>query len=384
MSKTAWLLVLLLIGSNVVWLLLANDDDPVVQRGADTASQPPGPAAPPPATEPAQAPPATQPEPAEEDPVEPPPMEPPARAKPSPTQAWKLAQPWIDAVRQTADPERRATARAEMRAALGGDDPLRKLTALSALSRLGGVQFDTTGLRGPILKCVEEADDPFATKTALYALYHADREPEDLDRVIGMLGTKDWKQRSNLAGLVVAFADKQVTGKVADAVLELLADRNARVLKSTLNALERATVSPAVETRLLELAQTKEYRLYTIRFALSRLMVKSDRVVEALLAATRDGDAKLHRWAVRGLREGAPAADRGRIVAAALDLFRRNTNPAVQIDCLRTVRDVGDAKVLPQLEKMADDRAVAENVRDEARAVIAALTPPPKDDGGGE
>ncbi len=382
MSKTGWLLVLLLVGSNVAWLLLVQrKSEPetfvavkgttvVVSTGTTQSTLPTVPDTPDPP-----------------EPVEPPVVKPDVKPKttssgaPSPGEAFKAAKPLIDAIRQGFNAPQRKAALDSIRSALTGDAPLEKLTALSALSRLGGVKFDVTGLREPILNCVSSSDDPYTIRTALYALSHTDRRPEDLDRVIAQMKSEKRQLRQALGLLIVTFADRKVTGKAAQAILVLLDDENASVMKGAINAFEGAEIQADVEARLLELARTKRHRAYTVRFALSRLAKKSAAVVDELIAAAGDPDSTLHRWAVRGLRHGVAASARPRVVATCLQVFHANPDPKTRDDCLETLRLAGDEKMLPDLEKIIADAGITPALRQIAERIAAKLRPPeePKD-----
>ena len=184
------------------------------------------------------------------------PKEKPAEAGPG-----ELADELFRRIAQRDDADARAAALTEVRQMLLDGPAAGRVAALRALARAADVPFD----RAPLLEAARPLldADPAVVAAAVRALPSLGATPDDARRIAALAEhSAEEVRRAVPAGMMFAAAGDgsravpdAVAGELNAALLTLLADDDARVVKEALRAMWGFEVSPAVEARVIELSR---------------------------------------------------------------------------------------------------------------------------------
>ncbi len=285
--------------------------------------------------------------------------------------AHTMAKPWIDGAMSIRDHEARAEAVAQIRAALASGDPTVAYAGLIAFLRTTEVNYDKAPFRDLILPLARTAEGDMQVK-AFYALFHANRQPEDLDLVLAAARNPSPEMHESASHLLKMYNDNQLTGEVGDVVLDLLQAENRGTLREVMRGIWGAHVSPGVESRLMELAET-DLRHDAIYFGLSTLQEKSRRVVETLMKAAEDADPNNSGRAIWGLGHGVAEENHPLVADFALDLFEARSSPRARGDCMFMLEQYAGPSHIEPLEKLAANELVGDDLRERARKLAERL-----------
>ncbi len=283
----------------------------------------------------------------------------------------RQSKAWVEAVTQIDDPSRRAAALAEIRAALAGDDALLARAALAALPQILAVEFPREGLRELIVPHVAH-DDPWARRSAWYALNVLGPQPGDLERLLDLADDGPQAFGNSLSHLIVTYAERKPRGAASTALSRLLETDDRRTQRENLRGLWGADLEPEVQDRLVAIASAEggESRHDAIYFGLSTLVPKTPAVVDALLAAAADPDANVWQRALWGLRQGVDAETAPRVVEGLAKLLRARASPQVQGDIVQTLASLPTNDRVAVLRDIAADDRLPETTRDRAAALL--------------
>jgi len=284
-------------------------------------------------------------------------------------EAWVMAQGWARDALQLKDARLRATAIEEMRAALASDDSIRQLAGLMALPQLDQLSFDKESFRPLILPFFERTEPGFR-RSAIYALYQTGVQPGDLDLILSI--ADDPGLRESITHAVRLFNKGRITGRAADAVLEVLASDDHRTQREAMRGIWGATVSPEVEARLLEIVRDPEMRSDAIYFGLSTLANKSEAVVDLLIEAAVDPDPNVNQRARWGLASGI-ATDEGKRKVSDFFLELLKSDARVASDALAALSQYGTAPHLEALELLASAPETPASLRERIESTVLRL-----------
>lgn len=275
-----------------------------------------------------------------------------APAAPAPVASDRQAR-WLKEVRALGDgaAERRAAAVAELQQALAGRDAAAQLAALRVLTETGDIKFDRPPFRPLILPLIETARGERLV-AALYALYNAGRQPEDLAFVQAAYARDAESLGQSVSHLLFSFGDGVIAGKSAEIVLQQLAAPNHNTRRETLRGLWGAKVTPEVAARLIELSQDPQTHHDAIYYGLSTLQDKNAAVVDTLIATLADEDwINNGQRALWGLGHGVPEAQQKKVAAALVQLHNSRSDAGTRKTCADLVRRYGGEEMATKLDQ---------------------------------
>jgi hypothetical protein len=288
--------------------------------------------------------------------------------------AQSRSKPWIADAMQLDDAKKRDAAIERIRAAIASQDAVEAHAGLLAFNQVRPVAFDKKPFRAIILPHLA-AKDPWMLLAALYALDGAGREDGDLERVLTAVEGVKGRERFQFVHLIALYNGNDLTGKAGEAVLKLIASDERGDVRQSLSGLWGAKVSPAIEKRLLDLANGKnpENAHDAIYFGLSTLQDKSEAVIDRLVAALADPDVNNSGRALWGLGQGVPPSLEPRVADAMVQLFEARADPHTRADALRLLQRYGVERHAKALDETAQKPAIspelAAQVRDAAGAI---------------
>jgi HEAT repeat protein len=248
------------------------------------------------------------------------------------------------------------------------------------LAGSGDATYDRSGLRALLLPHAR-AGDPELRLAALYALYRAGAQPEDLDLVLET--ARDPATQAGASHLIFTFTEGDLTGKAGEAVLALLSLERRETLRSVLQGLWGAKVSPEIEKRILALAKT-ESRGDAIYFGLSTLRDKSPAVVDELIRAVDDPDWNVSWRAVWGLSHGVGAESRSRVADFLLEAFEARSDKSIREYAFEGLKQSAGRAQLEAIERLAANELLSEAWRVRFRELAAGIREATKGGSGGE
>jgi len=270
------------------------------------------------------------------------------------SEAQRIARVWIDDAHAlgTGGAERRAAAIETIRAALSSGVPAREWAALQALQQIGDVEYDKASFRELVLPYAQTARGSILVN-ALYALHNTSPADGDLALVHAAWERSPEAIAGSISHLLVLFGDRQIHGRSAEIVLEVLGSEDGRRIREGLHGLWGARVDDAVAARLIQLSHSADgdLRHQAIYFGLSTLYDKSEPVIDALIATLNDPDWNNSGRALWGLGFGVPEQHGRKVGAALVDLHNARSDPQVRERCERIVRQLGDAELIGKLAR---------------------------------
>jgi len=284
-------------------------------------------------------------------------------------EAFALAKPWIDGIKQSSDRARRDAAIAAIRTALSSDDAPTNHAGLVAFHSTATVDFDKQPFRELILPLAHKTSGS-AQVAALYGLNLTGRQPGDLDLVLAAARNPSPVLLESASHLISVFTGGNIAGEAAAVLQKLLATDDPNVLRELMPGLFGARVTPEVAARLVEISHTSnpELRHDTIYFVLSTLKNKSKPVIEELFkAAVEVGNSGPALW---GLGSGVSAEHQAMVADFLLALFEARNSTEIRQHCLRLVGQYGNASHLDALEKIAANDLAGDILRRHAQDAI--------------
>ena len=275
-------------------------------------------------------------------------------------------------VMQVKDPALRQEGLDELDAALRGTNQTMVEYALSALHSLRVVGIDKSVFRDTVLDLLR-SDSPGVRRSAMYALHATGKK--DGDAAFALAGASDEHHlvRMHAVRVLRLYNGGAFEGEAAAALAKLLRDEHDHVRKGTVRGLSGATISGDAERALIELAAQPKDRRDTVQHGLGQLKDKSRAVIDALFSHLGDEDGHVRLHAHQGLQRGIPEAQRPYVAKRYADHLETFVNPKSHTEALRIIASFGDASVVPQLERFADNELVDERVRGYARKAAEIL-----------
>ncbi|MDJ0521811.1 MAG: hypothetical protein QNJ90_07020 [Planctomycetota bacterium] len=401
MTRTAWIVLLLLLASNAAWLVVWFDreesvDDPFFEREAleeqvadlqleverlkaDAGSALPGlrGVQPPPET----ARPGPEPQPDSEQ------AEPPdgGEASPDPEEAARAAalrkhqgevlehiKAVVQKILQVKDPGLRSEGLAELDTALRSTDVTTVEYALSALHSLRATEIDRSGFRATVLD-LWSSEHAGIRRSALYALHATGAQSGDLERTLARIDDASPLVRQHLARVVRMHTGGVFEGEAASVLAKLLRDDTRDVRRGTLRALHGTTLPPAAESALIEMATRPAERREAVHHGLSQVKDKSRAVIDALFVHLGDENVAIRARSHWGLQRGIPEDQRAYVARGYAEKLDSFVNPKTHTEALKLIARFGDASVVPQLERFADNDLVDARVRELAAKAVEYL-----------
>jgi hypothetical protein len=317
MGRLAAILLGLLAITGTAWLVVDPSPPPSHSPPPEARSQTdPGTLLPPPASEPSPGEAAADaieawPDKSEDDPS--------PTASESGMSAGELAGFWMRCAIQREDANLRAETKETVRLALLSRDPVENLAALLSVSRVARGDPDRARFR-PLVRRFLDSEDADLRSQAVVTLRSLELEEPDFDRLLDLAKDPDLGVRLVLLRALCEHAEGRLTGRVGDAVLDILATDDVRLLRFAFARVSVSELSPRLETRFLELARLPELRI-PVAQALCRMTVKSERVAEFLIDLARGPDRRLRSLAVSGLLRGLPRSVAPRVEALFRELL---------------------------------------------------------------
>lgn len=284
----------------------------------------------------------------------------------------ELQKQWVQAALQTSDPVARERALAAIREALQQADPGLQQAALRALARLAELDYDKATYRALVLPCLQSAHGDVRA-AALYALWNTQPEPSDLQALLPMVADASPAVRRSLAHVVALYRKGQLDGEAADVVVRLLDDQDDTVRRNTLSGIWGAKVDARLEDRLFAMFARPETRHDAVYFGLSTLAAKSERVVSTLVGLLTDADPNVSDRARWGLQSGVPAASHALVADQFLALLETRPGVENQQENLQMVERYGSARHVPSLEAFAARPGLSAPLRQRIEAVVNTL-----------
>ncbi|QDT56789.1 hypothetical protein Pan44_48490 [Caulifigura coniformis] len=268
--------------------------------------------------------------------------------------AAKLEKQWVNDLRSIGSgaDRQRTQALGEIRDALKGADPQRRVAALRALSQTGDVKFDRAGLRERLLELTGEARGA-ELLAALYALANVDRQPSDLKVVQDAYVRDPDALKSSISHLLHMSSDKgRIEGESERIIMGLLKSDDRNVRREVLRGLWGARVSDALAARLVELVSDQASHHDAIYFGVSTLSEKNEAVIACLIETLSDPD-----WvnnggrALWGLGFGIPDSLKLKVAGALVELHNQRTDPRIRDACQKLVAKYGGESMTAKLER---------------------------------
>ena len=275
-------------------------------------------------------------------------------------------------VMQVKDSALREEGLGELRTALASTDPILVEYALSAMHSMRDVQVDRSAFRQTVLDLL---DSPNAgiRRSALYALHATGVQEGDAQRALAAAQDPDPKVRAHALGVLKLYGVTAQDGVVAAAAVKLLADDEPIVRRGALRGLSDTAVGAQVERTLIELAQRPENRRVVVQEGLSTLKNKSHAVVDALFTCLTDDDQQIRARAHWGLQRDVAEAEQPYVARRYTEHLETFLSPQSHREALKIIARHGDASLVPQLERFADNELVDPGVRAMTAKVIEYL-----------
>lgn len=287
--------------------------------------------------------------------------------------AQQLAKPWIDAIMQAQDPEKRGKGLARMRKALAGDDQLQRIAGIVAFMETREANYDKKPFRAfllPLIDAVEGRDQVLL----FYAIRIAGQGPGDLDLLFRVLEKPSFEMKKSASHLLKEYAGRKLTGRAADIICKYLEAEDRKSLRDVITGLWGAEVSPALEARVLVIARTRsDCRGDAIYYGLSTFQNKSKAVIEELMKCIDAGDRNAGR-AMWGLGHGIPAEYQSMVADFAVKVFDARDSKRIREECLDILRKYAGPKHREVLKKMAGNEMLHDDLRDRARRVVQRIS----------
>ena len=265
-------------------------------------------------------------------------------------------------VMQVQDPALREEGLAELASALGSTDLPLVEYALSALYSLRALEIDTSRFRRLVADHLD-SDVGGIRRSALYALAVVDPQQLDEARLLRSAQDPDPRVRSHVARLLAGQADKGLFGAGAEVTAALLQDEDGMVRKGTLRGLQGVALAPALERQLVAMAREGRDRHDAIYFGLSCLPQKSRPVVDALLFHLKDEDRQIRARAHWGLQRGIADDQKSYVARRYAERLGSFVAPQSQREALKLIARFGDDRLVPDLQRFADNELVDDQVR---------------------
>lgn len=287
-------------------------------------------------------------------------------------EALAYAKAILEKVMQIKDAGLRQEGLRQLEAALVGSDPILTEYALGALHALRDLRMDRSGFRDIVLGLLD-SEHPGIRRSALYALHATGAAEGDLR--FALAGARDESPvvRQHAARVLRTYTDGRFEGAAGEALVALLCDENLNVRKGTLQGLSGARVTPEAEAKLIEIASRPEERYDAVYHGLSTLGEKSRRVVDALFGYLSDENHRVRARAHWGLQRSVKEEVQPYVARRYAEHLDKFLNPMSHGEALKVIARHGDASLIPQLERFASNELIEERVREWTLKVVEHL-----------
>ena len=307
----------------------------------------------------------------------------------------ELVQPWITQASRTDSAEARDAGIRSILEALSSRDPKLVRAGLSAIPRIGHIQFDKVRAREETRKHLASGDARIRA-LAVSAVVFASPEPADEERILAMAFSAKDDELGALAGALGVFSKRDFTGRYAAPMLHLLERGLALAIardgalskyfdeRDVLQPLWGAKISPEIESKIIEwsrFGETAEKPLtagnsviaYNVfYYALSTQANKSSASVKRILELVQNPDTgNIGGRCLWGLRGTVSAKQDQTTVATGIIALLENRNDGYLWQRgLEVLQSYSTKEHLPALEKLAAREALPEeNAKTLARLV---------------
>ncbi|MEM8713975.1 MAG: hypothetical protein AAGG01_23785, partial [Planctomycetota bacterium] len=288
--------------------------------------------------------------------------------------AASTSKEWVDGATQIKDADLRQASLEKILAALESETPATVEAGVAAYRSIGDVRFE----RGPYVEALFKKLSSLTGSARVGAYYgllssREERDPQDLERLLGALKeAPDAALRNAGTHLIMLASGGDVTGAAGEAALALI-NSDDIAPRQTLPGLWGASVSEALESRLLELAAKDSRTRYdAIYYALSTFQNKGPRTVELLMGAAEERGQSASR-ALWGLSYGVGEASREKVASFLLDLLEARNNRSMQSDCLQGLRRYATKAHAPRLDELIANELMSESLREDLRKLRGQL-----------
>ena len=273
---------------------------------------------------------------------------------------------------QVKDPALRQEGLAELATALQSSDPKVVEYSLSALHALRTTDIDRSVFRSTVLDLLA-SETGGIRRSALYALHATGVRPGDLQRVLAGATDEDPLVRQHEARVLALYNGGVFEGESAAVLARLLHDDDEKVRRGTIRALYGAQLPPEAEKALIEAAARPAERYDAVQHGLSVVKDKSRGVIDALFSHLEDENGQLRQRAHWGLQRGIPDDQKPYVARRYADSLATFVNPQTHKEALQLIARFGDASLVPQLERFADNDLVDARSREMARKAAEYL-----------
>jgi hypothetical protein len=258
-----------------------------------------------------------------------------------------------------------------MESALRGTDAGAARAAMIAVQRLGPGTLPADDWRPRIEPWTRSADSA-VRRAALSALKTVGSRAEDVDPWIREVESADRSSAEESVFGLVAAADGVVEGRVADAVLAVLADGRDVKRAFVMRGLQQfKSMDARLVDRLVEIVRSvppQDYDSgYFFHFLAPRFDPKPEPVVDVALEAAAKPGTEV-QTVLRAFSRGLSADQKAKVVARLLDLVEGGVDAWVRVFALQTVAPLATRRDEARL------RALASNPQADERTRAAAAT----------
>lgn len=268
-------------------------------------------------------------------------------------------------VMQVKDPALRSEGMAELTAALKSTDETLVEYALGALHALRETEIDRSALRSTVVDLLK-SDHGGIRRSAMYALHATGMQAADSAHALAGVDDDDPIVRMHVARVLRLYNGGSFEGPAAAALARLLRDDTSHVRRGTLRALHGVQLTDDVERALIEVAARPAERHEAVQHGLSVAKNKSRVVIDALFTHLADENGKIRQRAHWGLQRSIPESQRPYVARGYADRLETFVNPKTHTEALKLIARFGDASLVPQLERFADNDLVEARVREMA------------------
>ncbi len=293
----------------------------------------------------------------------------------TPGQSDHLRRTWTRAVRDSSDPAAQRTAIEQIYEAVVGGDRSRSLAGLRTLPWIQTANYDKRAFK-PHVEARMISPDPRIRQAAIIAFSTLDIGRADVDQLLQLVHDQDRDVRKEIPRAMLAANGFQAEGIVGSTMVELLHDDDLAVQLAVLRALETShLMDPEVEMELIPLVES-DNELLALR-ALSALagtkLKKNAQVIGILAANLGHQDPKFRTEARQGLSQGVSAGHGSQIADMITPLLGAQAELGDQQGNVQLLAEYGTGVHIDALENLSQDSSVPELVRRSAREAIEKI-----------
>ena len=287
----------------------------------------------------------------------------------------------LDDAFQLDDVAKREAVIEKVRAAIGSADPSEQRKGLIAFTSLGAIRFDKASFHSLILPLLT-SEDPITRSLACTALVMSGIQEGDLDRLVAMTDDEDLEVRNNAGGQLIWALEGDLTGQPGTAILRLLKDPEPEIQKGILHSLWGAKLSPAIESRVIELSNDEDIASFStngiaydaLYYALSTQANKSEasvkRLIEFLAARDTHNVGGRAAW---GLGQGVGNEQHKLVADAALKVVAARSQSYLFREAMKRLKQYGSIEHAAGIKALFEKPGVDGDFRQELDVLLETL-----------